>query len=241
MLAIGLREHRPHSPRELVSCVSPCWSARTTRARRCIRHEPHGSGRAELVASGSRGDGAGVAAQAPGHREAMEPGRHSRAILADSLRLSRRARDCVDGRQPQHSRRYRSGRRGPHRDFPGHERYRLRTDVRAARRRFRHGSCVWRSNRGVYGVDLLPERITRARARARGPRAHLVRVLARPRIHTGGEWRPHHASVVLAGDHAARERSSASTDTGRLPMAPATFAPLSRDRCSQWHSTRDGW
>jgi len=28
-----------------------------------------------------------------------------------------------------------------------------------------------------------------------------------PRIHTGGEWRPHHASVVLAGDHAARERS----------------------------------
>ena len=99
-LAIGLRAHRPHSPRELVSCVAACRSARAARSRRRLRHEPDGSGRAELVASGSRGDGAGVAAQAAGHRDAMESGRHSRAILADSLRLSRRARDRVDGRQP---------------------------------------------------------------------------------------------------------------------------------------------
>ena len=33
----------------------------------------------------------------------------------------------------------------------------------------------------------------------------------------------------------------AGSGVRRLPMAPAMFAPLSRDRCFRWHSTRAGW
>ena len=97
-------------------------------------------------------------------------GRDARAVLADSLRLSGRAGDCVDGRQPQHL-------VGTGLVEEGRIAISLGTSdtvfgpmSRAARRRVRHRSCVWRSDRGVHGADLLPERIAGARARARGPR-----------------------------------------------------------------------
>ena len=162
-----LRVDGSHPSGQLVSRIAPHRPARAARSWRWIGNEPDGPRVLPMVAAGAWTRPPLISRRNFRRSPARRLDRHPLHVLAVTFRTAAGEGGRVVGRQPVQPRRRRPGARGTTGGLARHERHRLRSYARAARRSPRHRSCVRCANRRLHGVDLFQERIARARTHPR--------------------------------------------------------------------------